>query len=90
MRWGNKEKIYSHTSVAKERKSLIPLFHPGAKPTELMTGLLNHRLIVGKELKGGVGGRDMEREKVVRETNFKKRSGMGKDRDRGKKERQKR
>lgn len=32
----------------------------------------------------------MEREKVVRETNFKKRSGMGKDRDWGKKERQKR
>lgn len=54
-RWGNKEKIYSHTSVTKERKSLIPLFHPGAKPPELMTGLLNHRLIVGKELKGGVG-----------------------------------
>lgn len=90
-RWGNKEKIYSHTSVAKERKSLIPLFHPGAKPPELMTGLLNHRLIVGKELKGGVGeGLWREREKVVRETNFKKRSGMGKDRDWGKKERQKR
>lgn len=29
----------------------------------------------------------MERKKVVRETNFKKRSGIGKDRDRGKKER---
>lgn len=55
MRWGNKEKIYSHTSVAKERKSLIPLFHPGAKPPELTTGLLNHRLIVGKELKGDWG-----------------------------------
>ncbi len=39
--------------------------------------------------KNGRGGGDVEREKAVRETNFKKRSGMGKDRDHErKKERQ--
>lgn len=90
MRWGNKEKIYSHTSVAKERKSLIPLFHPGAKPPELTTGLLNHRLIVGKELKGGVGeGIWRERRSWERQIS---RRGQGLERTEtgGKKERQKR
>lgn len=72
--------------MAKERKSLIPLFHPGAKPPELMTGLLNHRLIVGKELKGGEGegiwrereGR--ERDKFQEEVRDGKGQRLGKER----------
>lgn len=71
----------------KKRFTLTPLLgimsvlKPRAKPPELTRGLLNHRLTVGKIRSGKIMREGRERNK------FPKRSGMGKDRERGKKER---